>query len=268
MKKVYESTIDWTWTTTGETQSTPGKVKYVFNEDGDDLPLDEPVLLEQGQEALFKVTVTTIVELIDVRMSPPREKVGTAIELKSLTLTAPIEYQVEYVDAVVATEAGVISASAWVKAQQEGQEALARMQQRQQWLEGSWTTVAETGIYPPLPQSVIATSKYEWRCDRCKRVTGSSVTKQEKCCVGCTSCGGRLWHVPVGTEPKPIPPPSVVRSEYEWFCNQCGRTEGRYEHTVFMSDGDRRGSCVVCCNTGDRHRDTMTLRKYGTEPKP
>lgn len=236
MKKVYEFSVSET--TTESYDDFDGLVDHVIDPFDGEEPLnlkDNAVKLEKGQEAVFKVTVTTTVELIDVRMAEPEKP------LAGMDYPYPDEYEggkAEHADGcgffygngcgcgfAVASQASI--AGLPLEAEDEPIPTTQTPPKRVVHKDGR----SIANVLCGLEMSQLLDRKQTWSGK------GADVT--------CPDCLKAM---------KPEPP------RYEWWCSVCGRIEAvpglKAEHE------GRIGSCVTCTNNiAAPQRSTMRVRQ-------
>lgn len=256
MKKVFESTVS---------QITPeswaehdGEVDYVADPfDGDTINLNEPVKLEKGQEALFKITVTTTVELIDVRMAEAWSKAEVAaVEAKAKEIE-PLFHadgcgffygnpcRCGFETAPIPVRTGIVMVNPKLLPVDP--------ELRKAYLYGTWEAEQLQTTQAPAKRLV-------WHCDACNSPFPSAVTlgfgENSRGYLTCQKCNCGREHTLKVLKPEEKP-------KYEWWCYVCRRTEA-HPDLKEKHVGDL-GNCVVCANGSPPQRKTMTVR---TAPRP
>ena len=230
VKKVYEFSVSET--TTESYDDFDGLVDHVIDPFDGEEPLnlqDNAVKLEKGQEAVFKVTVTTTVELIDVRASE---------RIHSLNLLRPpLTEHADGCGFFYGNGCGCGFAVA-------SQASIAGLP-----LEAEDEPIPTTQT-PPRPETPC---HLDWGPSRCglshKQLVESPCTwTSDPRLVTCPDCLKAL-------QPKSDEPP-----KYKWWCSVCGRIEAipglKAEHE------GRIGSCVTCTNNiAAPQRSTMRVRQ-------
>lgn len=209
--------------------------------------LDNAVKLEKGQEAIFKVTVTTTVELIDVRMAEPQ---------------APITALCKHgLDAPGACDCWPLTEHA------DGCSFF-------------YGNKCECGFDDPKHIGHINQPLTPEQKNKLADIIPTTQTKPKPSVCHCgwepARCGlpmkdwprNDTWthKVPLVTCPdclKALQPKTEEPWEYEWWCQVCGRIEkinGKPTYWV-----NRKASCITCRGAKTHPLDTMIIR---AAPRP
>lgn len=289
MKKVYEFSVSET--TTESYDNFDGLVDHVIDPFDGEEPLnlqDNAVKLEKGQEAVFKVTVTTTVELIDVRMAETWSKA----EVAAVKAKADEDEHLFHADGCSffygngcgcgfeAKHIGHIKQPLTEAQKSKLADIIPTTQapprpetpchldwgpsrcglSHKQLVESrcTWTSDPRLVTCPDClkaPQS----KRLVWECASCKKQSAantlSPLVEGYVLKAACPCDNGLTDHALKALQPKTDELP-----KYEWWCSVCGRIEAipglKAEHE------GRIGSCVTCTNNiAAPQRSTMRVRQ-------